>query len=268
MVDSAQIDNALAEEAAVWPVMNSTNTPPSDLSYKAALEIINGQTGPMITILKKLSECKITAVLYSPVGATLAIQDGIVLKAELSVASLITMLQMYIDHHIIQQNHEDSFIIESIRIRIGNNEENDRYPPLSGKPWFETIEGGRATPFIIWETGGSELEIFWEAYRNMILMLSISTDRDPVFKVHTVQLLSPQKNIGRIVDKELGSGHYFKHNTNMFDMKSYFTDIEQSDLIVMAKTVSEMVKSHTVSRAVSMPLEASCKFFSLQPSGR
>jgi hypothetical protein len=240
----AKINEAIAEEPPVLPSLFSANTQSSDLSYRNAIKVIKHQTGPMVAILKTLPDRNFTAVIYSPVGATIAIQDGIVLKSDISITYLITLLQMYVDHHITKQNHDDSFIIGSVKIRFGNKEENERYPPLMGKPWFEEVNGDQAASLVMWEVGGSELEAYWEAYRSMIQALG--TEQDPVFKVHTVRLLSPKKTVGRIPDKEVGTSHYFKHSTSMLDAKQYFANQghDSSLLVGMAETVSQKVKNH------------------------
>lgn len=211
---------------APLPSVLAPNTQLSDLSYKSAIVAINKQTGPLLTTLRTLPDRRFTIVLYNPTGGPLMIHNGVLLKTDVSVAYLITLLQMYLDQSIVKGNYDDSLVVESIKIRFGNKEENERYPALRGRPWFDNVNGIQAASLVVWEVGTSELEAYWKAYRSMIQVLG-SNDQEPMFKVHTVRLASPSKTVGRIYGKEAGSGHYFKQGTSMTDAKQYFA--EQGD---------------------------------------
>lgn len=150
----------------------------------------------------------VTIIIYDPAGKALHTQSGVVIRSDLDVTNLITLIQMYVDQWIIKVGWHESLVIEGIKIRFGAKEETDRYPALLGVPWKENINGTFPAKVVAWEVGNSELEIYWGSFRSVIQHLGNKDGAIPLFKVHTVRLCGPQISMTRIYGKELGSGEY------------------------------------------------------------
>lgn len=179
----------------------------SDLTFGEAAAAIHAKYPALRMSFNLLPDQNVTIVIYDPHGTALHTQSGVVIKNDLDIMGLITLVQMYIDQWIVKVGWYESLVIEGIKIRFGPKEETDRYPSILGTPWKEEINGALAARLVTWDVESGDIEAYWKAFRAMMQHVGSSQGGGiPLFKVHTIRLCGPQLSDTRLYIKELGTG--------------------------------------------------------------
>jgi hypothetical protein len=208
--------------------LGSEGSPGPVMSYSEAIEEIVKQTGPFLRQVKSLCPRPVSLVLYDPHGNALGVSEGLWLNRNVSLSYLITWLQIYLDKFMAKMRKGDELIIKSVGIRFRANKMAKSYPGLEGVVSYSDT-GGTVSVSVEWPCRDSELEVYWEAYRNMMQLDIENGDQKPVLKIKTVKFfpgLADEKPFARAP----GQGHVFVVGNKKLDISQVLHQHEMTEI--------------------------------------
>ena len=180
-----------------------------EMSYDQAIELIHKTIQQISSIdpaAKEKFPCRpVSIVLYDPVGSSMTVDESMQLEPELTLMNLVVGLQSRLDFQI-QGRGGDALLVKAIEIRVGTKDVTKGYPGINGEVIYNSMlsvgksreeqekEMGKVGEWILWTVGGSDMEHYWIAFRNM-LQLGGDMVGKPILKVRTVKKVGDTGNI-------------------------------------------------------------------------
>jgi hypothetical protein len=208
-----------------------------EMSYQQAIDVIDKTISSIdLAVNEKLPNRPVSVVLYDPVGSSLTVDEGMLLVPHLTLISIVIDLQKRLDDCNLRENRE-KMLVKVVEIRIGTKDVTKGYPGINGQVMFNSKwclhkskdelekEKGKVGEWILWKTGGSEMERYWAVYRDMLLLGGDNKVGKPILKVRTV------KRVGETGKNSCMGGHLFDDGRQMKSLRQFKAKTEEQGTI-------------------------------------